>query len=275
MTGDLLNHIDRLMEQRPASKPALAPFRELAFLSGQSTPQVKPFPLDEGLKAVERQEGFPLFSPEDLPLDFDSASDLLKKFFEQQSGSERQDKEGLRKALEKAKTSDEWPSKLFKVLLGKDEETLSHMGKETDLEPSVLQFLGKMALRPSLHALREFVSDQIDAQGWQYGYCPLCGSSPDMAYFAKTGKRYLHCELCSQEWHFPRIRCPFCQNQDHESLGYFEAEQEEGLRVDFCRKCSRYIKTLDKRVFEEPAPLELEYLATLYLDLLARDHGFK
>jgi FdhE protein len=96
-----------------------------------------------------------------------------------------------------------------------------------------------------------------------------------MAYFAKTGKRYLHCELCGQEWAYPRLKCPFCRNDEHETLGYFDVEGEEGFRVDFCRKCLRYLKTVDKRVFEEAAPMELEHLATIHLDILANENGFR
>jgi hypothetical protein len=32
---------------------------------------------------------------------------------------------------------------------------------------------------------------------------------------------------------------------------------------------------VDKRIVEDAAPMELEYLATLHLDLLANKHGFK
>jgi len=64
-------------------------------------------------------------------------------------------------------------------------------------------------------------------------------------------------------------------NRDPEDLGYFEAEGEEGLRVYFCNSCHRYLKTIDSRVFEEVAPLELESLATLHLDLIAEENGYK
>jgi hypothetical protein len=37
----------------------------------------------------------------------------------------------------------------------------------------------------------------------------------------------------------------------------------------------RYIKTIDKRAFEEVGPLELENLATIHLDLLANENEFK
>jgi len=132
-----------------------------------------------------------------------------------------------------------------------------------------------MALKPSLNALREAVGERIQKETWNYGYCPLCGSSPDMASLDDQGKRILHCELCGSEWRYPRLKCPFCENSEPKELGYFVSEEEEGFRVDFCKKCKVYIKTIDMRVVESPAPLELENIITLHLDMLAHEQGFK
>jgi len=143
------------------------------------------------------------------------------------------------------------------------------------LEPMILKFLTNMALKPSLNTLKESAGERIEKDGWNYGYCPLCGSYPDMAYLGDQGKRFLHCELCGYEWYYPRLKCPFCENDQPKKLGYFVSEEEEGFRVDFCKKCNCYIKTLDMRVIEQPAPLELENLITLHLDMLAHEQGFK
>ena len=275
MTRNLVQHIDRLIRQRPAAKTALAPFRELALLMVQVNPDSKPVEVENGIRDIKQQEGFPLFSKEALPLDFDAAADLLKKFLEHLGVTDRDDREGLKMALKKADSTTEWSRNLLKAILNQDEKALSLIAKEVDLDPMVLQFLGQVALTPSTYALRDALSANIDTGGWDYGYCPLCGSQPDMGYFAKTGKRYLHCELCGEEWAFSRIRCPFCDNQDQETLGYFEAEEEEGFRVYFCRECMRFLKTVDKKAFEEVAPLELENLATIHLNILANEHGFQ
>ena len=275
MIQNLIQHIDRLIQQRPAAKTALAPFRELALLMVQVNPDSKPVEVERGIRDIKQQEDFPLFSREDMTLDFSAASDLLKKFLEHLGVTDRDDREGLKMALKKADSTTEWSRNLLKAILNQDEKTLSLIAKEVDLDPMVLQFLGQVALTPSIYALRDALSANINTDGWDYGYCPLCGSQPNMAYFAKTGKRYLHCELCGEEWAFSRIRCPFCDNHDQKTLGYFEAEEEEGFRVYFCRECMRYLKTIDKKAFEEMAPLELENLATIHLNILASQHGFQ
>lgn len=275
MTTDILEHIDRLIAQRPASQDALLSYRELVRLMKDVKPRPPSVHMEDRLEDLKKEEGFPLFSRNDLPLDFESASKLLRKFLDHLSGTEREDANGLKKAMEKSKAGHAWTDKLFRAVLKRDDKGLTKMGKEMGLDLKALEFLAQNALKPSLQVLRDVVSQQIDKRGWDKGYCPLCGSEPNMAYFDKTGKRHLHCELCGEEWPHPRLHCPFCQNQDQKSLGYFHSEEEEGFRVDFCRKCNRYIKTVDQRVLEDTGPMELEYLATLHLDLLANKHGFR
>lgn len=272
---DVLQHIDRLMEQRPVSKASLGPFRELVLVMAQASPESKPPVLEERLRGIKEKEGFPLFSREDLPLDFDTASALFEKFTEHLGRTDRDDKAGLKKALHRSKGEAAWTKELFKAILSQNRKALSRFAKDVDLSPEVLQFLGQTALKPSLQALREALSGGVKKEEWDKGYCPACGSQPSMAYFDKSGKRFLHCELCGKEWDYPRLRCPFCENVDHETLSYFQAEKEEGIRVDYCEKCLRYLKTIDRRAFEEAVPMEVENLATLYLDVLATEQGLK
>ena len=275
MIEHLLENIDRLIQQRPVCKEALGSYRELASLMEKVEPEPQEIKFEDEREDMKKKEGFPLFSREDIPVDLEASSKLFARFIEYLSNAGREDRDGLKKVLEESKNDSGWTDSLLKTVLGKDDKALLKTGKGVDLDPATLSFLAQVALRPSLYALCDAVSDRIDKEAWNYGYCPVCGSEPDMAYFAKTGKRYLHCELCGQEWAYPRIKCPFCRNEEHKTLGYFDVEGEEGFRVDFCRKCQRYLKTIDKRVFEEAAPIELENLATIHLDILANDHGFK
>jgi len=274
MTHDLISHIDRLIQQRPAARTALEGFRELALLMEKATPVSQPVHVEEHVKKIQRIEGFPLFAREDLPLDLTAATDLLKAFLGRLSDADRDDANGLKNALEAALSVEGWSDGLFRAILKQDEKGLRDMAAAVGLDPNVLLFLGKTALRPSLNSLRNTVRESLVKDLWDRGYCPLCGSQPDMACFERTGKRSLHCELCGEEWFYPRIKCPFCNTEDQEKLGYFEAEEEEGFRVYFCRECRRYIKTIDKKAFEVSVPLELESLTTLHLDLVAQERGF-
>jgi len=275
MSNELLHQIDRLIQKRPMYSEALSVYRDIVIFLNEIEPEVKYVMKDDVISEIKVKEGFPLFSREDLPLDLKAASSLFMRLLEHLSSKKRKDKEALEKALSKAQDHHDWLTNLIAAFLSRDEERVSSIAKEVDLEPMVLKFLTHIALKPSLNKLKTSAGKKINKNAWNYGYCPLCGSYPDMAYLGDQGKRFLHCELCGYEWHYPRLQCPFCKNDQPKKLGYFVSEEEEGFRVDFCKKCRRYIKTLDMRVIEQPAPLELENLITLHLDMLAHEQGFK
>jgi FdhE protein len=275
MSNELREQIDRLIQKRPIYKEALSVYRDLVVFLNEVEPEITSVVKDEGVHDIKVKEGFPLFSREDLPLDVEAASLLFCRLLEHLSSRERKDKAALENALRRVETDSQWITSVITAFLSNDETTIVNMAEEVSLEPMVLKFLTHMALKPSLNSLKESVSQRIQKDSWNYGYCPLCGSSPDMAYLNEEGKRFLHCELCDSAWYYPRLKCPFCENSEPKELGYFASEEEEGFRVDFCRKCSRYIKTLDMRVIDSPEPLELQNLITLHLDILAHEQGFK
>jgi len=112
-------------------------------------------------------------------------------------------------------------------------------------------------------------------EGWKEGYCPVCGSRAGMDELAgEEGKRFLSCSACFFRWPYPRIKCPYCGNEDPSTLSYFTAG-DGPTRVGVCRKCSRYLKTRDARLGNADVPLESEDLTTLHLDLLAAKEGFE
>jgi FdhE protein len=274
MSGELLAQIDRLMEKRPIYRDALSVYRELVVLLEEAGPEIEYASGDKEVSEIKAKEGFPLFSREELPIDLKATSSLFTQVLGHLSSKKREDEEALKRALERARTDGQWIEGALRAFLARDEATIDAMAQTVSLDSTVLKFVTAMALKPSLNTLRGLVSGAIQKGNWEYGYCPLCGSRPDMAYLDEQGKRMLHCELCGFEWNYPRIKCPFCENSDSEELGYFMSQEEKGLRVDFCKKCNAYIKTIDLRVAEAPAPLELENLITLHLDMLAHEQGF-
>jgi FdhE protein len=127
------------------------------------------------------------------------------------------------------------------------------------------------------------LKSKVDQENWLKGNCPICGNFPAMEKLRREeGKRILWCGLCGTDWHFKRLSCPFCGNEDHNSLRYFFIEEEvipdkTAFRVDVCDRCKRYIKTLDERKLPESEKPELymENLNTVYLDVLAQKDGYK
>ncbi|HEU19148.1 MAG TPA: formate dehydrogenase accessory protein FdhE [Deltaproteobacteria bacterium] len=132
------------------------------------------------------------------------------------------------------------------------------------------------SLRPALEWLVSNYHEVIKSSQWAEGYCPVCGKEPKIGELREEeGFRYLFCNQCGCEWDYLRIKCPFCGNDDQQTLAYFTIEDEEKYRVDVCNKCKRYIKTVDFRKANEEANLDVEDIATLHLDMLANEEGYE
>lgn len=116
--------------------------------------------------------------------------------------------------------------------------------------------------------------------------CPCCGSRPTASITRAAGdapgQRYLHCSLCSTQWHMVRIKCSHCLGTEriaYQSLapaGHGAAEDQgaapAAVQAETCDDCGHYLKILhverDPQV--EPAA---DDLASLTLDLLLADAG--
>lgn len=270
---DQLAVIDRLAKQKPQYQPALASYRQLLEVMREASESGVGC-ASADLPETGGRSGLPLFQKQSLPIDLATASAILAGFMERLGRTDREDRQGLINALENLKTDPEWGAGLFRCVLDEDQQALAGFAQQVALDPRGLEFLARTALTPAMESLRSAFADRIDTENWNWGYCPLCGSSPDMAWFNDSGKRHLHCELCGTQWAYQRIGCPFCGNENHEQLGYLEPEEETGLRVYFCKNCLKYIKTVDKRIFEETPPMVLENIVTLHLDLLAIENNY-
>ncbi len=140
----------------------------------------------------------------------------------------------------------------------------------------LLGYLVEESLRPALELLSEKYGDIITGAKWSEGYCPICGREPKMSELrGEGGARFLFCGQCGFEWQFKRIRCPFCGNEDQQTLAYFTIEEEEKYRVDVCNVCNKYIKAVDFRKAEREPNLDVEDIATLHLDILADEEGYE
>jgi FdhE protein len=106
--------------------------------------------------------------------------------------------------------------------------------------------------------------------------CPVCGSHPVCSVVriggAEAGFRYLHCALCSTEWHLVRVTCSGCGST--KGIDYREIEGGMGaVKAECCAACNSYLKIL----YQEKDPMVdpvADDIASLALDLLLDDAGF-
>jgi FdhE protein len=149
-------------------------------------------------------------------------------------------------------------------------------GREAEENIDLIDLFTEESLRPELESIAEKYGEVVEKSNWSEGYCPICGKEPKIGEIRdeEEGRRYLFCHQCGFKWHFHRIKCPFCGNEEQHSLAYFEVEGEERYRVDVCNKCRRYIKTVELPKSSEEPNLDVEDIATLHLDMIAYDEGY-
>jgi FdhE protein len=173
--------------------------------------------------------------------------------------------------------------KLVRSVLVGDSENLKSIAQNHNLNPDLLLFFGLNLGETFLELYAQKLKDKFDQENWLKGSCPVCGNFPAMERLRREdGKRILWCGFCGTQWHYKRIMCPFCGNENHNSLRYFFTEGDSSLaenpfRVDVCDKCKKYIKTIDERKMPENEIIDfpLENINTLYLDLLAQKEGYE
>jgi FdhE protein len=173
----------------------------------------------------------------------------------------------------------DWGKMILSSFSNEDEEPITESRKkpsEAEENLDLIDLFIEESLRPELEYVAEKYGIIVSKSGWTEGYCPICGKEPKIGEIRgeEDGKRYLFCHQCGYKWHFRRIKCPFCGNEEQHSLAYFAVEGEENYRVDVCNKCRRYIKIVELPKTAEEADLDVEDIATLHLDMLAYEEGY-
>jgi RNase P subunit RPR2 len=140
-----------------------------------------------------------------------------------------------------------------------------------EAEQQLAEALMNTIISRFLHLLRE-KNTHLLPEEWSKGICPFCGAHAKIG-FDNEDRRTLSCLTCGHTWRFPRLTCSVCGTTDHELLGYFDTEDNEGVRVYFCKSCKHYIKIVDARVRIVHDP-ETEDALTLVMDSLAEREGF-
>jgi len=271
----LRKRIDAIIKEKPSHKEVLE------FLKGVMTEQyhvrtsikTAPVRINE-VKTNGMMEGYPLLNKKELSLDIRSATKIFRRLCGLLSRSKKTsaDTKRVTQALHDNEINLE---ELFKHAATEDLEYVSALSKKLKVKEDVLSFLAGNSIKPIFEAYAHELKGYVNQETWWRSYCPICGSLPFIAEIGGEGERFLICSLCGFEWRFRRLKCPFCENEDHKGLRYFYTEKEGSTnRVDVCEKCKNYIKTLDTRELRvEVSPL-VEDVGTLYLDVLAQKEGY-
>jgi len=132
-----------------------------------------------------------------------------------------------------------------------------------------------VAAMPLLQACARRWSSCVSA-GWDHGYCPICGAWPALAEARGLEReRRLRCTRCGGDWRTEWLRCPYCGNRDHLSLGALVSEATaETRKAETCAACRRYVKTVTTLTATPARDVSIQDLATVDLDVGALAHGY-
>ncbi len=109
------------------------------------------------------------------------------------------------------------------------------------------------------------------------GACPACGAPPVstmvVGWSGAHATRFCACSLCGTLWNYPRIKCTLCGST--KDIAYQEIAGEPAtVKAETCGSCRSYVKIMQQRENASLDPVA-DDVATLALDLLVRDTGFR
>jgi FdhE protein len=273
MLKDALKTIEKYKSITPHYGEMLDILGEILILREEYRRKMKNviFPIDEGLMEKKIFGGLPLIDFSTGTFDLTEPKQYFSALLEiAEKRAPGETKEVLQMIQDGIFNFEKMISDSFNSL--QDDDIAEDIGD--DVIDLVDLFLEE-SLRPALEKVVEKYGKSIAKAGWTEGYCPICGKEPKIGEIREEeGRRFLFCTQCGFEWRFMRIKCPFCGNEEQQTLAYFSIEGEEKYRVDVCNECKRYIKIVDFRESKEEADLDVEDIATLHLDMLANEEGY-
>jgi Uncharacterized protein involved in formate dehydrogenase formation len=195
----------------------------------------------------------------------------LNRLFQEASSIISEHVPGASSALENLIAQPQQLGELARVWY---EGSLSHEQVEVDVDWLTVSLFFRAAFHPILINYSEALSPLVKQDSWHQKSCPVCGGKSDLAFLSKdNGARWLVCSRCDTAWLFLRLECPFCGNQEQDSLAYL-ASEDEVYRLYTCGKCHCYIKAIDLRRAQKEVLFPLERIITLDLDRQAHEAGY-
>jgi FdhE protein len=274
-TGRKREFLEATARDRPEYREILSLFRALfAHIEGKEDETGLEIRFPDRHREERVAGGLPLIAAESVTVDREGAVRFLAGIVDVLRKESPGGKEGFDRLERSLGDGSLDVASLLRAVLRRETGPLEEAAERLGVPPPLLEFVLEVPLKTALEQAAETV-ESGRVLGWKEGYCPVCGGRAGMDELAgEEGRRFLSCSTCSFRWPYPRMKCPYCGNEDAESLSYFTAGDEPS-RVNVCRKCRRYIKSRDSRKGRADVPLEAEDLATLHLDLLAGREGFE
>jgi FdhE protein len=262
---------------RPAYREILDFYREVFRVQEESLKdiQLPPIIIEPDLLKIKQKNELPLIDPSEFLIDLKAATRTFSDICglaENLAPGLSANAHFLKRSLSQAAFDLE---ALFSALLNNHEKSLQDISQLLDVPVNELSLFGYLSMAPSIRTCREQLEIYLAGMPeLQKGYCPVCGNSPNLASLDQDGGQHLHCSFCRHEWKSGRMGCVFCKNNEKDMQHYFFNEEEKEYRVKVCDHCRRFIKVVDLRRMDREFFPNLELIATLHLDMQAREKGY-
>ena len=166
------------------------------------------------------------------------------------------------------------PSGFWQAVISREGRSLDACAVRLHVPADVLSAVAAVASTPLLHAVRRAWESRVPSD-WAQGYCPICGEWATLAEArGLERRRRLRCARCGGDWRGDWLRCVYCANTDHTTLGVFAPDAAlETRTIETCARCGGYVKTLATLQGTAAEAVALLDLATVELDIAALEPG--
>ncbi len=268
---------ETIVNIRPAYREILNFYKKVFRVQEESLQniQLPPVVIEPDLLKIKQKNELPLIDPSEFLIDMKTATQTFSDICDLAANLAP----GLSSnALFLKKSLSEQvfdPEPLFSAILNRHDKALHDLSELLDVPLNELSLFGYLSIAPSIKACAQQLETYLSgAAELQKGYCPICGNPPDLAILNHEGRQYLHCSFCQHEWKAERMGCVFCKNNQKDMQHYFFNEEEKEYRVKLCDHCRRFIKIVDLRQMDREFFPNLEMIATLHLDMQAKEKGY-
>ncbi len=287
---EMLLLLERRVTALRSARPELADALDLqqllmrTVLTVPRPPEIRPFALPKEYAAARVREGVPLLHDQALVLDTDFAAELFSQLVNVLQSRDDEDLQQRLQAVVVAATSGQLdPEQLFTEAFVQHADHIAGLAAHTGVDSDLLAALATQAVAPLLRTYAERLLPMLERVDdgtttgavWTRGYCPVCGGYPLLGELRGVElAKWLRCAACGTGWRGERLRCAYCGNDDHHSLGTLAVEGEQRFRIEVCERCKCYLKV--GNAFDPPPAelLALDDVQSMHLDVVATDRGY-
>lgn len=155
--------------------------------------------------------------------------------------------------------------------------TANHIG----IAPDLLWLVAELGAAPLANRLQDrylvaAAGSHVEVRDalatWDEGACPACGSWPAFAERLHE-QRHLRCSFCGTSWQPTGYRCIYC-DEDSDRFLTAAADDPSGARLELCRRCGGYLKSLPVSDSTPFGLLAVADLSSSDLDVKAVERGY-